>query len=100
MTMAPSHTPLESARVECLMQVTAPGSDLWHKASNLASTATAVSATASALSAAAAAATATGAGGATSILRSIGHTQFLAMSVSLAVPWLPAEYVKLCTGLE
>jgi hypothetical protein len=52
---------------------------------------------ASALSAAAAAATS---GGATSLLRSIGHTQFLAMSVSLAVPWLPPEFLQLCAGLE
>jgi hypothetical protein len=40
------------------------------------------------------------AGGTTSLLRSIGHTQFLAMSVSLAVPWLPQEFIQLCAGLE
>lgn len=87
----------------CLLlstQVVVPGSDLLERASSIASAATAISATASALSAAAAAATSSGAGGATSLLRSVGHTQFLAMSVSLAVPWLPPEYIELCAGLE
>lgn len=77
-----------------------PGSELLTRAGAVASVATAVSAAASALSTAAAAATAGGAGGSTSLLRSIGHTQFLAMSVSLAVPWLPPEYLQLCAGLE
>jgi hypothetical protein len=40
-------------------------------------------------------------GGSTgSLLRSIGHTQFLAMSVSLAVPYLPGDFIKLCEGLQ
>lgn len=56
-----------------------------------------MSATASALTAVSA--TATGAGS-SSLLRSVGHTQFLAMAVSLAVPWLPPEFIKLCQGLE
>jgi hypothetical protein len=88
---------------ETSLQVVVPGSELLSRAGAVASAATAVSATASALSAAAAVAAAGGAGGAggsTSLLRSIGHTQFLAMSVSLAVPWLPSEYLQLCAGLE
>jgi hypothetical protein len=82
------------------VQVAVPGTDLLQRASSVASAATAIAATASALSAAAAATTASGAGGATSLLRSVGHTQFLAMSVSLTVPWLPPEYLELCAGLE
>jgi hypothetical protein len=81
-------------------QVVIPGTDLLQRASTIASAATAISATASALSAAAAATSASGAAGASSLLRSVGHTQFLAMSVSLAVPWLPPEYIQLCAGLE
>ncbi|KAF6252266.1 hypothetical protein COO60DRAFT_1704375 [Scenedesmus sp. NREL 46B-D3] len=69
------------------------------RAADMASTATALSAAASAFGATAAA-TATGAGGSTSLIRSLGHTQFLAMSVSMAVPWLPAEYIRLCAGLS
>jgi hypothetical protein len=38
--------------------------------------------------------------GTSSLLRSIGHTQFLAMCVSLAVPYLPSEFIKLCQGLQ
>jgi hypothetical protein len=30
----------------------------------------------------------------------MGHTQFLAMSVSLAVPSLPMQYINLCQGLQ
>jgi predicted TPR repeat methyltransferase len=81
------------------LQLVVPGSDLWKRTADMASTATALSAAASAFGATAAA-TATGAGGSTSLIRSLGHTQFLAMSVSMAVPWLPAEYIRLCTGLR
>jgi predicted TPR repeat methyltransferase len=81
------------------LQLVVPGSDLWKRAADMAATATALSAAASAFGATAAA-TASGAGGSTSLIRSLGHTQFLAMSVSMAVPWLPAEYIRLCTGLR
>lgn len=80
-----------------LQQVVIPGTDLLQRAAVIASAATGISATAAALSAVAAT---TIGSGATSMLRSIGHTQFLAMSVSLAVPWLPPEYLQLCAGLE
>jgi hypothetical protein len=34
------------------------------------------------------------------VLRSIGHTQFLAMSLALQVPNIPADYIKLCEGMQ
>jgi hypothetical protein len=77
-----------------------PGSDIWQRAAGMASSATAIATTASVLSVASAAGGGTASGGSASLLRSMGHTQFLAMSVSLAVPWLPPEYIKLCQGLE
>jgi hypothetical protein len=79
------------------VQVLVPGSDLWQKAANLAAGGAALTASASAMSAAAATVSTAGT---TSLLRSVGHTQFLAMSVSLAIPFLPPEYVRLCQGLE
>ncbi|KAF8061903.1 EGF1 [Scenedesmus sp. PABB004] len=82
------------------LAVSVPGSGLLQRAADMGSSATAVSAAASALGAAASVASGGTAGGTTSLLRSVGHTQFLAMSVSLAVPWLPAEYVRLCSGLD
>ncbi|WIA37428.1 hypothetical protein OEZ86_014352 [Tetradesmus obliquus] len=88
-----------AGREDKQLALVVPGSDLWKRAADIGSTATALSAAASAFGATAAA-TATGAGGSTSLIRSFGHTQFLAMSVSMAVPWLPSEYIRLCTGLS
>lgn len=53
--------------------------------------------TAAAVSIAAAAAAGASSG---SLIRSLGHTQFLAMCVSLTVPYLPPEFIKLCQGLQ
>lgn len=41
-----------------------------------------------------------GAGGTSNLVRSFGHTQFLAMSVSLAVPALSPQYVAMCEGFK
>jgi hypothetical protein len=85
--------------VTCLLQVASPGVSSYSKASYIASSAVAVAAASSSASAAAASAASSG-GGSASILRSMGHTQFLAMSMSMAVPFLPPEYTLLCKGLE
>ncbi|GAB5540167.1 MAG: hypothetical protein Salg2KO_22700 [Salibacteraceae bacterium] len=37
-------------------------------------------------------------GGGGNILRTVGHTQFLAMCTSLAVPQLPDEFTELTKG--
>lgn len=91
-----SHMQLLCHNDALCLQVSVPGSSSLQRVASAAVAATVLSA-ASALSSAAAAATSSGA---TSLVRSIGHTQFLAMSVSLAVPWLPHEYLQLCDGLE
>jgi hypothetical protein len=39
------------------------------------------------------------AGGA-NVVRSIGHTQFLAMSLTLQVPNIPSDYKNLCAGMQ
>lgn len=59
----------------------------------------AASASAAALTSVASAA-AVGPGGSASLVRTLGRTQFLAMSVSMAVPFLPPQYVRLCQGFE
>lgn len=80
----------------CLVsvQVVVPGVDVWQRAAMVSTGATVVATSAAVLGSAATA------GAAGSLIRSVGRTQFLAMSVSLAVPWLPTEYLDLCKGLE
>ena len=81
------------------LQVQVPGDAIWQSASMASTSATILTAAATSASTAAAA-TAVGGGGSTSLIRSVGHTQFLAMSVSLAVPTMPENYLQLCRGLE
>jgi hypothetical protein len=57
-----------------------------------------VIAVASSLPAVASGVNAANAGG--NVVRSIGHTQFLAMSLSLQVPNIPADYIQLCAGMQ
>lgn len=64
---------------------------------------TAVASVATAVSAASAAVTVAAASvgsGSSNFIRSVGHTQFLAMSVGIAVPALPQQYIALCDGLK
>jgi hypothetical protein len=82
-----------------LLQVQVPGDALWQQASKASAGATILTAAATSASTAAAASAVSG-GGSTSLIRSVGHTQFLAMSVSLAVPAMPENYLQLCRGLE
>ncbi len=80
-------------------QVVVPAVGLWAGAPAAAAVGTVLAAGSAALASAMGMAT-TGVvgGGGTNLMRSVGHTQFLAMSVSLAVPGLPPEYTQLCSG--
>jgi hypothetical protein len=82
------------------VQIAMPTLSVWNRMAATSTALTSATLSIATVSSSVAATAASTVGSNVNVLRSFGHTQFLAMSISMAVPALPQQYVALCEGLQ